>query len=99
MKKVMDFGTFKRLKNMSFNDFNRWLESFYKAAFDDGRAFGNQEMDEYYHEEAEVYTHEELFNLLVSVKGISPRLAKEAIDVIMPGVVDAEERGLDDAVV
>ena len=36
MKKLADFNTFKALKRMSFNDFNRWVIEFYHAAFEDG---------------------------------------------------------------
>ena len=90
MKKVANFNTFKRLKNMSFNDFNRWIKEFYSAAFDDGREFGNKEIEEYFEEEAETYTYEELFDLLVSVKGISPRIAAEAMNVSMPDIIEEE---------
>lgn len=91
MRKMADFNTFKHLKNMSFNDFNRWINAFYKAAFDDGREFGNEETEEYFREEAEIYTYEELFDLLVSIKGISPRIAAEAMDAIMPDIVEEEQ--------
>lgn len=93
MKKAADFHTFKRLKNMSFNDFNRWINEFYRAAFDDGRKFGNEEIEEYYRKGAETYTYEELFDLLVSVRGISPRIAETAMDRIMPDIVEDVDEG------
>ena len=91
MKKVADFNTFKRLKSMSFNDFNRWAVAFYQAAYEDGKEAGKQETEDRFNNEAELYTFEELYDLLVSIKGISPRLASEAMDRIVPDVEEETE--------
>ena len=90
MKKVADFGVYKSLKNMSFNDFNRWIIAYYQAAFEDGKEAGIEETEKRYREEAEVYTFEELRDLLTTVRGISPRIADIAMDTIMPDIVEEE---------
>lgn len=46
MKKLADFKTFKRVKQMSLNDFNRWVMELYRAAFEDGLKEGEEEWDE-----------------------------------------------------
>lgn len=46
MKKYADFKTFKRVKQMSLNDFNRWVLELYRAGFEDGLKEGEEEWDE-----------------------------------------------------
>ena len=67
---------YKSLKKMNFKDFDRWITTFYRAAYQDGKNEAEQEFEA----QVEKFTPEELKAILTSVKGISGRLADEAID-------------------
>lgn len=36
MKQKISFNDYKNIQSMSFNEFNRWLRGFYKAAYSEG---------------------------------------------------------------
>lgn len=37
MRKVASYADFKRLKSLSFNDFNRWVITLYQQGYEDGQ--------------------------------------------------------------
>lgn len=71
MRKVLDFRTYKNLRNMSFNDMNRWATSVYLSGFQDGQ--------EDIKEGAVIMDEDQLLQALTSVKGIGQKRAAEAV--------------------
>lgn len=100
MKKALDFNTYKRLKKMSFNDMNRWIRSFWNAAYhsgiDDAVENGVVEVKEQTPESVSVFPDnldvaicdEDLFDLLVSVNGIGEKRAVEIMNKMKEFGVD-----------
>lgn len=39
------FNDYKNIRNMSFNNFNRWLSDFWKASYEEGLREGESELD------------------------------------------------------
>ena len=39
------FTDYKNIRNMSFNNFNRWLSDFWKASYEEGLREGESELD------------------------------------------------------
>ena len=79
MKKLADFNTFKALKRMSFNDFNRWVIEFYHAAFEDGLREGEEEWDEC----VAAMTEDRMLKVFMSVRGIGPVRAKALLAAVL----------------
>lgn len=79
MKKLADFNTFKALKRMSFNDFNRWVIEFYHAAFEDGLREGEEEWDEC----VAAMTEDRMLEVFMSVRGIGPVRAKALLATVL----------------
>lgn len=79
MKKLADFNTFKALKRMSFNDFNRWVIEFYHAAFEDGLRKGEEEWDEC----VAAMTEDRMLEVFMSVRGIGPVRAKALLAAVL----------------
>ena len=88
MIKPLDFNTYKRLRKMSFNDLNRWLRSFWETAYqtgvDEAVENGVVEVDKQEPTLPEnlttVISNDDLFDLLVSIKGIGEHRANEILD-------------------
>ena len=74
MKKVTDFGQFKNVKNMSFNNFNRWVTSIYGSGYQDGYDEAT--------EGAEIFDEDSLYDFLISVKGIGCVLADRIVQAM-----------------
>ncbi len=94
MIKPLDFNTFKRLKKMSFNDMNRWLKSFYETAHQNGvdEAVENGVVVPEPPEHCTVaIANDDLYDLLLSIKGIGETRANEIMDKM-------EEFGVDPSV-
>lgn len=74
--KPVSFSELKKLRKMTLNDFNRWITVLYECGFNDGIEKSEEglisEVDE-----------EQLFGILISVKGIGEKRAREAVDKIM----------------
>ena len=79
MKKLADFNTFKALKRMSFNDFNRWVIEFYHAAFEDGLKEGEEEWNEC----VAAMTEDRMLEVFMSVRGIGPVRAQRLLDAVL----------------
>lgn len=75
MKKPADFATYKKVKELSFNDFNRWVMSIYASGYQDG-------INEADNDCIAALTDDRLMELILSVKGIGKNRAKELIDKI-----------------
>ena len=76
MRKVADFSTYKSLRSMSYNQFNRWVQSVYATAYQDGydeggKEFGNTPL---------VLDEDSLYELLISVPGIGDKMANKIVD-------------------
>ena len=74
--KAASFSTFKKVQKMSLNQFNRWAESVYKHGVQDGIDFIEEETV------AEL-TEDDLYNILLSVKGIGQKRADEVMRRIL----------------
>lgn len=59
--KALDFNTFKKLRHMSFNQFNRWIASVYESGYRD----------------ALTANREEIHKRLLAVPGIGEKRAEE----------------------
>lgn len=74
--KLISFATFKKLKGLSLNDFNRWAGVVYKSGFSDGVTWSEEDVI------SEV-SEDELLDTLMSVKGIGRKRAEEAVEKIL----------------
>ena len=82
MKKPVDFSTYKMVRNLSFNDFNRWVMSIYASAYQDG-------IDDADSDCVAALTDERMMELILSVKGIGKRRAEELlVKICEEGVKD-----------
>lgn len=75
MTEINALVRYQQLKRMNFKDFNIWIHTFYKAARQDGW----DEAQEAFDAEVQKYSEDEMKALLGSVRGISDRLADEAV--------------------
>ena len=80
MKKVADFRTYQLIKKLSFNDFNRWIVSFYGSAYDDGKADKSETLLD---ECMSTLTEDRLMEILLSVKGIGKNRAREVVEKVL----------------
>ena len=78
MKKPVDFSTYKMVRNLSFNDFNRWVTEIYKCAYEDG-AKDNPIEDEC----VAALTEDRLMEILLSIRGIGQKRADAVLDSIL----------------
>lgn len=78
MKKIADFSTYKRLRKMSFTDFNRWVTSIYMSGVQDGLKEGEKEL-----EECSIFTPEELTTFLQTIPGIGRATAEKIVNAII----------------
>lgn len=78
MKKPVNFSTYKMVKQLSFNDFNRWVTEIYKSAYEDG-ATENPIQDEC----VAALTEDRLMEILLSTKGIGQKRANAILDSIL----------------
>lgn len=81
MKKPADFATYKRVRNLSFNDFNRWVTSVYGSGYVDGQDAINQGC-------ITALSEDRLLEIILSVKGIGKNRAKELMQKILAEGVD-----------
>lgn len=92
MHKAVDFSTYKKIMKFTLNEMNRWIESVYKAGFDD--AYNLTQKDLYNQMTIEpkdlvsAYTDERLFEILLSVKGIGRKRAQAVVDKVLNEGVD-----------
>lgn len=92
MRKAIDFSQYKKIQKFSLNEFNRWIESVYRAGFDDAMVLTQRDL--YNRMEIEpadlvsAYTDERLMEILLSVKGIGEKRAREVVDKILAEGVD-----------
>ena len=97
MKKALDFNTYKHLRKMSFNDMNRWIRKFWDTAYqtgiDEAVENGVVEVTEQEPKIPENLTtmisNDDLFDLLVSIKGIGEKRANEIMDKMEEFGIDA----------
>lgn len=81
----MRYGDVKNLQKMSKNEFSRWVENYGKVIYQEGFTDGENSVIEdtiASQQEAITLTEDMMYDLLVSIKGISPRLANEILDKI-----------------
>lgn len=76
MRKVADFRTYKSLRSMSFNQFNRWVRSLYATAYQDGYDDGGKEFGD----TPLVLDEDSLYELLISVPGVGNKIANKIVD-------------------
>lgn len=79
--KMLTFQQYKKIRNLSLNEFNRWVVSIYKSGFEDGLKEGEKEFDE-----CSTYTEDELMDLLLSLHGIGKKTAEKIVDAIIDEV-------------
>lgn len=76
MRKVADFNTYRSLRSMSYNQFNRWIQSVYATAYQDGYDEGGKEFGY----TPLVLDEDSLYELLVSVPGVGNKTANKIVD-------------------
>lgn len=74
--KLISFSTYKKIKGLSLNDFNRWAGSVYKSGFSDGVTWSEEDV-------VSEISEDELLDVLLSVKGIGQKRAEEAVEKIL----------------
>ena len=79
MKKALDFNTYKRLQKMSYNDMNRWIGTFWGAAYETGLNESAKDVN-LPDGVSTVISDDDLFILLTSVKGVGKNRACEIMD-------------------
>lgn len=84
MRKVADFKTFKTLKNMSFNDFNRWVISVYQSGYKDGA----DEEAEKYGDNPTVFDEDTLYEFLLTVPGVGEKTASRIVNTMIERYCD-----------
>ena len=84
MKKPADFGIYKKLRKMSFNEFNRWITEFYAAAYQDGAEAVVTDSDPLDDPDlVAAIEQERLYEVLLSVPGIGEKLADRILKAIL----------------
>ena len=76
MGKLISFKNLQEPQKLPLNSFNRWVENIYESGKQDGINFVSQETV------AEV-REDELYNILLSVKGIGPARAMQVMRQIV----------------
>ena len=71
--KVLSFPDYKKIKELSYNQLNIWLTSFYEQAYEDGKSEQSETSND-----ASVIDSEELYSLMTSA-GVSDSTAEEVI--------------------
>ena len=77
--KALSFSDYKKLKDLSYNQLNIWLKTFYQSAYEEGQ---NESVSSY--QDASVISSDELYSLMISA-GISSSKAEEVIGRICDG--------------
>lgn len=75
--KVLSFPDYKKVKDLSYNQMNIWLMSFYEQAYEDGRSECSEA-----NKGASVIDSEELHSLMTSA-GVSDSVAEKVIERIL----------------
>lgn len=74
--KPVSFSTYKMLRKLSHNDFNRWVISVYNSGLQDGINITDEEVV------AEL-NEDRLLQILLSIKGIGQKRAEEIVEKIL----------------
>ena len=74
--KPVSFSAFKKIQHFSLNEFNRWTEVIYKSGFQDGIDAVEEETVAELHEN-------DLYDILLSVRGIGAKRASEVMKKII----------------
>ena len=86
--KSASFSNFKQIQRMSLNDFNRWMNAFYGAAYEDGLREGESEFEDC----IATVSEDRLMEILLSVKGIGKSRAEQVVaSIIKEGVFNGSE--------
>lgn len=90
--KAVDFSTYKKVQKFTLNEMNRWVESIYKAGFDDAYEFSHTTVCHKIEPKdlVSAYTDERLMEILLSVKGVGRKRAQQIVDKIMSEGVNPE---------
>lgn len=75
--KVLSFSDYKKIKELSYNQLNIWLTSFYEQAYEDGKSEQSETSND-----ASVIDSEELYSLMTST-GVSDSVAEKVIERIL----------------
>lgn len=79
MNGINALAQYKTLKKMNFRDFDRWVTTFYRAAFQDGKNEAQKEFDE----QMVKYSEEELKSLLRATGGIDEGTVDKVVDKML----------------
>lgn len=92
MRKVASYADFKRLKSLSFNDFNRWVITLYQQGYNDGQEELKDEIKKQQEvinskyaklkEESNCFTEDSLREVLKGIKGIGQKRIEQIIDAV-----------------
>lgn len=92
MRKVASYADFKKLKSLSFNDFNRWVITLYQQGYEDGQEELKDEIKKQQEvinskyaklkEESNCFTEDSLREVLKGIKGIGLKRIEQIIDAV-----------------
>lgn len=74
--KPASFSDMKKVQKMTLNQFNRWVECVYKSGMQDG-------LDTVYEDTVAEVAEDDLYEILLSVKGIGPKRADDVMRKIL----------------
>lgn len=80
--KAVDFSTLKRVQKMTLNQFNAYMSEVVRAAWQNGV---DDVIGDHNKEEIVIYDSDELYKLLLSVKGIGAKRAQTIVNPIYTG--------------
>lgn len=80
--KAVDFSTLKRVQKMTLNQFNAYMSEVVRAAWQNGV---DDVIGDHSREEIVIYDSDELYKLILSVKGIGEKRAQTIVDTIYTG--------------
>lgn len=80
--KAVDFSTLKRVQKMTLNQFNSYMSEVVRAAWQNGV---DDVIGDHSREEIVIYDSDELYELILSVKGIGAKRAQTIVDMIYTG--------------
>lgn len=80
--KAVDFSTLKRVQKMTLNQFNSYMSEVVRAAWQNGV---DDVIGDHNKEEIVIYDSDELYKLLLSVKGVGAKRAQTIVNTIYTG--------------
>ncbi len=93
MKGKISFSDFQKVRQMSLNEFNRFMKRSWDTAYESGKYDGKESIKKQEHlRESIAYSDQELFDILCSISGIGKIRARKIIDRLLPDTEGNDEK-------